>query len=470
MGAAVSSWRALIWIALLAVGGCSQAFSERPTLAERTQSLDDLLKLPPPRARLDTAVFRFLDQTGQHKPNDTFAEYSFAVTQGGTNLLIKALHDAGSGSWFRVVERSNIGDLLQERQIVRANRIQYAGPKGAVRPLGPLLNAGTIFEGGIVGYDSNIVTGGAGANYLGIGASVQYRKDTVTVALRTVSTLTGEVLTAVEVSKTIFSTLLDASIFKFVDFNKLLQAEVGFSTNEPVTICVTQAIELAVYATIMEGTLKGYWGFADQATQARLTEDYLKTRGGVLPYMPRTTAPAPISTVRATPPTVPAPATPSRHQATTSNVPMPAATSKPATTPKPPVPTPNAPATTSKPPAPAANVPATTAKPPAPVLKPPATPSSAPATTSKPPPITSSVPATIAEVPVATSKLVATNAEVPATPPRPVATTSDAPATPSRLSATASNAPVTSLKLPTAPPSSGPVRSLKLPPMPSKSD
>jgi curli production assembly/transport component CsgG len=467
-------------IALLAVGGCSQAFSEKPTLATRTQSLDDLLKLPPPRTRLDTAVFRFLDQTGQHKPNDTFAEYSFAVTQGGTNLLIKALHDAGAGSWFRVVERSNIGDLLQERQIVRANRIQYAGPKGAVQPLGPLLNAGTIFEGGIVGYDSNIVTGGAGANYLGIGASVQYRKDTVTVALRTVSTLTGEVLTAVEVSKTIFSTLLDASIFKFVDFNKLLQAEVGFSTNEPVTICVEQAVELAVYATIMEGALKGYWSFADEAVQARLTADYIKTRGGILPYVAGKAAPAPTPIVHASP----------------SNGAPP---NRPATAVKPAAAT-SKPAAASSLPERASTVPATSA-PPRPAVKPrapdprPSSSDMAAASPDEPAPATNSkLMATIADLPAAASKPVATIPPLPAAASKPAAMISDplptaskpaskpatamptmaatTPAEPApipALPATASTAPVTSLKLPPRT-SNPPPTSLKLPPMPARSD
>ena len=245
-----------------------------------TKSFDDLIALSPPLRRLDVAVFRFLDQTGQHKPNTAFADYSFAVTQGGTNLLIKALRDAGRGSWFRVVERANVADLLQERQIIRANRIEYTGPNKEPLPeLGPLLNAGLILEGGIVGYDSNIVTGGVGANYLGIGASTQYSKDTVTVSLRAVSTLTGEVLTAVETTKTIYSVLFDGSVYKFVGFNKLLQAEAGFSTNEPVTICVTQAIELAVYATIMEGAVQHQWAFQNSAVQAVLTQDYLKTRG-----------------------------------------------------------------------------------------------------------------------------------------------------------------------------------------------
>jgi curli production assembly/transport component CsgG len=273
---------------MLVLSGCSSAartFSTPPSLSTQTEALQDLLNLPPPRNRLDTAVFAFLDQTGQHKPNQTYADYSFAVTQGGTSLLTKALDDAGAGSWFRVLERNRIGDVLQERQIIRANRIEYAGPDGKqLPPLAPLLNAGTILEGGIIGYDTSVITGGIGANYLGIGGNVQYTKDTVQVSLRAVSTLSGEVLTDVQANKTIYSTELEGSIFKFVGFNKLLQVEAGFSTNEPVTLCVNEAIELAVYATIMEGTLKGYWGFADAARQKQLIDDYLKTRGGELPY------------------------------------------------------------------------------------------------------------------------------------------------------------------------------------------
>jgi curli production assembly/transport component CsgG len=282
------SRRVMLSSALFTLGGCTSTASlfatdPTPSVVAGTKSYDDLMALPPPARRLDVAVFRFLDQTGQHKPNQSFADYSFAVTQGGTNLLIKALRDAGAGTWFRVVERANVNDLLQERQIIRANRIEYAGPNKETLPeLGPLLNAGLILEGGIVGYDSNIITGGVGANYLGIGASTQYSKDTVTVSLRTVSTLTGEVLTAVETTKTIYSVLFDGSVYQFVGFNKLLQAETGFSTNEPVTICVTQAIELAVYSTIMEGALQHQWGFQDPAAQARLTQDYLATRGEIV--------------------------------------------------------------------------------------------------------------------------------------------------------------------------------------------
>lgn len=269
---------------LMALGGCSSVtrnLSTPPSLSVMTKSMRDLLELPSPKNRLDTAVFAFLDQTGQHKPNQNYADYSLAVTQGAVALLIKSMHDAGSGRWFRVLERNRISDVLQERQIIRANRIEYSGPDGkSLPPLAPLLNAGIIMEGGIIAYDSDVITGGFGANYLGIGGNVQYRKDTVGVSLRTVSTLSGEVLTNVESNKTVYSVQIDGSIFKYVGFNKLLQIESGLSMNEPVTLCVNEAIELAVYATIIEGTMKGYWEFADQERQKLLIDDYLTTRGG----------------------------------------------------------------------------------------------------------------------------------------------------------------------------------------------
>ena len=272
---------------LLALGGCSSAartFGTAPSLASREASLDDLTDLPLPRQKLYVGVFAFLDQTGQHKPSQNFADYSFAVTQGATSILINALHDAGSGAWFHVLERNRLPDLLQERQIIRANRIEFPAQDGRpLPPLGPLLNAGIVLEGGIIGYDSNLITGGVGANYLGIGASVQYQKDTVSIYLRAVSVLSGEILTSVTAEKTIYSVSVDASIFRFVGFNKLLQAEGGFSTNEPVNLCVKQAIELGVYATIMEGALKGYWAFADESKQKKLLEDYETTRGGLVP-------------------------------------------------------------------------------------------------------------------------------------------------------------------------------------------
>ena len=41
--------------------------------------------------------------------------------------------------------------------------------------LPPLRFAGVLLDGGVIGFDTNETTGGAGANYLGIGGNVSMR-------------------------------------------------------------------------------------------------------------------------------------------------------------------------------------------------------------------------------------------------------------------------------------------------------
>ena len=107
------------------------------------------------------------------------------------------------------------------------------------KPLPPMMFAGILLEGGIVGYDSNIVTGGAGARYFGIGGDTQYRKDQVVVALRAVSTDTGEVVMNVQISKTILSHSNNLSLFKFIDVGtKLVEGEAGMTENEAKRNCL----------------------------------------------------------------------------------------------------------------------------------------------------------------------------------------------------------------------------------------
>jgi len=67
--------------------------------------------------------------------------------------------------------------------------------------LGPLRFAGIILQGGIVAYDSNVVTGGAGVRFLGIGPSTEHRWGLATVALRAVSGDSGEVLASATSTK-----------------------------------------------------------------------------------------------------------------------------------------------------------------------------------------------------------------------------------------------------------------------------
>ena len=159
-----------------------------------------LLELPPAEEMPIVAVYQFLDKTGQRKSVDNIASFSTAVTQGATEMVIDAFKTAGQGKWFRVVERNGIDNLVRERQIIRSARQDYATATGEdPKGIQPLLFAGMIIEGGIIGYDTNIVTGGRGARTLGIGGARQYRKDVVTISMRAVSVLTGEVLSLIHI-------------------------------------------------------------------------------------------------------------------------------------------------------------------------------------------------------------------------------------------------------------------------------
>jgi curli production assembly/transport component CsgG len=235
---------------------------------ERRSSKDDyagqrVINLPAPERQAVVAVYDFPDLTGQRKDKDGIASISTAVTQGGTPLLISALRDAGGGTWFRVVERNRVDDLAKERQIVRTTREEYVG-EGANK-LEPMLFAGLIVQGGIIGYDTNIQTGGVGARYLGIGGTTSYRKDQVVVALRGVNTNTGEIILNVQVSKTVLSVGRDLSLFKFVDVGtKLVEAEVGMTENEANTMAVKMATEEAVLQLIKQGVEKGYFKYKEE--------------------------------------------------------------------------------------------------------------------------------------------------------------------------------------------------------------
>jgi curli production assembly/transport component CsgG len=254
--------RALL-VSLLAVAltGCANIHmmlvQEEPVKLEPRQSLlDRLPQLDGPP--MTVAVYGFRDLTGQMKPNDRLAVFSKAVTQGAEVFLIKNLQE--SKNWFRVVERVGLDNLVKERQLIRNQREVYEGKEA--KPLKPLTVAGVLIEGGIIGYDSNIRSGGNGARFLGIGGSQQYRVDEVTVSLRLVSINSGEVLISTAVSKTIYSTAHNVGVLRFVDAGtKALELENGAALNEPTTYAVRVAIEQAVYEMIMEGQRKGLWNF-----------------------------------------------------------------------------------------------------------------------------------------------------------------------------------------------------------------
>ncbi len=218
-----------------------------------TRSGEALLKLPPPAGKILVGVYHFRDLTGQFKPSPS-NNYSTAVTQGASAFLIKALLDSG---WFIPLERQGLNNVLTERKI----RVQQLGQNST----GRLLSAPLIIEGGIVAYDSNTRTGGVGAQYLGIGASTQYREDQVTVNLRLVDIQSGKILHSVNATKSIFSRKVNSQVFSFVRFKELLEMEAGYTYNEPVQMCVSDAIESALIQIIAVGLEEKSWALKNPA-------------------------------------------------------------------------------------------------------------------------------------------------------------------------------------------------------------
>ena len=255
-------WKILPLVLLLAA--CSAKLPDRyqndPAVQDNPQGyeLRDIPELDGPP--MTVGVYSFTDKTGQRKPSDGAASLSSAVTQGAEVWVIDALLEAGGGKWFEVVERSGMDNLVKERQLIRSTRENYE--KDNATPLKPMKFAGIILEGGIVGYDSNITTGGSGARYFGIGTSQEYRIDTVTVGMRIVSVSTGRVLLSVAAEKSIASYRTGADVFKFIELGtRSVEVETGYSVNEPTNLAVRSAIEATVIELVYEGVRKGLWNF-----------------------------------------------------------------------------------------------------------------------------------------------------------------------------------------------------------------
>jgi len=199
------------------------------------------------------AVYKFQDLTGQRKSIDGYASFSTAMTQAPETYLIRALKQSG---FFRVVERVGIDHITRERQIIRSTRQKFDDKTEEL----PLLFAGILFEGGIIDYNTNLLSGGLGARYLGIGNSKQYREDTVIVAIRVVSVSTGEVLLENLTTKTILSVGLSNDLFRYIaDGTKLVEFETGNAMNESKSIALQSAIEVGIVNIIEQGIERGYW-------------------------------------------------------------------------------------------------------------------------------------------------------------------------------------------------------------------
>ena len=256
----------IIITTFLLLSGCSTVKNLIPpdeTLAVKitpSESFKELKALPKPKGIIPVSVYSFRDQTGQYKPQANVSSFSTAVTQGATSILMQALSDS---DWFLPVEREGLQNILTERKIIRAALQANKQEDKESKELPPLTTSKILIEGGIISYDSNVKTGGFGAEYFGIGASELYREDLISVYMRAIDVRSGQVLVSVSTSKKVLSKEVRAGFFRYISFKRLAEAEGGYTTNEPMHICVKQSIEKAITELVKKGIDKKIWRTAD---------------------------------------------------------------------------------------------------------------------------------------------------------------------------------------------------------------
>lgn len=264
----------LLTLALTALVGCStiRPLSDIGIKGEATVSgmINKGFKdIPEPAGPpITVAVYGFKDLTGQRKPSSTLSLFSTAVTQGAEAYMIKSLKEASNGKWFTVVERVGLDNLLKERQMIKQTREIYDGDKAKMLP--PLTLAGVIIEGGIIDYNSNTLTGGTGARFLGIGPFTQYTQDLVVISLRLVSVTSGEILTTVTIEKNLLSTSDGITALKF--FNKATEAfefDSSQTFNEPGNYALRSAIETGITEMLKKGEQQGLWKYKEVPTETK---------------------------------------------------------------------------------------------------------------------------------------------------------------------------------------------------------
>jgi len=242
---------------------------ENTNWAEDSETHNNLISLPKPKGKILVSAYGFRDQSGQYKQSPS-SGFSTAVSQGANAILVKAVKDSG---WFVPIEREALQNLLTERKIIRA------GLKGRAGDIPPLLGASILFEGGIIGYDTNIKTGGAGAKYFGLGTAEQYKVDQVTVSLRAIDIYSGKIINTVVINKSIFSKETTAGFYRFVRFKRLLEMEAGYTNNEPVQLALVDAIETAVLKMVVDGIKFKLWSLANPADiKHPIVQKYLDPR------------------------------------------------------------------------------------------------------------------------------------------------------------------------------------------------
>jgi curli production assembly/transport component CsgG len=253
----------LFVILLMGLSGCANfdntgSLNTRPVVGHLTSPGQLLLGAPAPRSPISVAVYDFQDLTGQNKSSITsvFAEFSRAITQGASAILVDALKTAGSGSWFKVVERGYLDSLLRERKLIQDTYLVLK--KNPRTKIDPLQFADYLVTGGVVSYDTPVSFASAAGGFAGYEAGVNASKALVTVNLRLVRVRDGVVMKSIDASRPILSASASASAARVVN-NSVLSAQASAGLNEATQTAVRECIEAAVYELMRQGVQDQLW-------------------------------------------------------------------------------------------------------------------------------------------------------------------------------------------------------------------
>lgn len=253
----------LAGLSIIGLAACSRydytgSLGVRPATGLLTQPAAALAALPPPVRPLNVAVYDFQDLTGQNKSSlkNGFPEFSRAITQGASVILVDALKTAGSGTRFNVVERGYLDSLLRERKLIQDT---YAFLKKSPKSLiDPLVFADYIVTGGVVSYDSPILSAGASVQLGNYGGSLAHSRDLVTINIRLVRVRDGVVLKSINASRPILTTTGTGNATRVLG-RSILDVGASIGIQEATQTAVREAIEVGVYELVRQGDATGIW-------------------------------------------------------------------------------------------------------------------------------------------------------------------------------------------------------------------
>lgn len=289
-----------------------------PAVGVLTRPGEALAQLPPPARPVSVAVYDYQDLTGQNKSsfNSGFAEFSRAITQGTSTILVDALKTAGQGTWFKVSERGYLDSLLRERRLIQETyTVLKRNPRNLIEPLN---FAEYLITGGVVSYDSPIQNASVAGGYAGYTGGLSGRKDLVTVNVRLVRVRDGLVISSINASRPIVMLGASANVARILG-TSIVEAQASAGLAEATQIAVRESIETAVYELIRQNVSEGRWsiGSSPQVAEARPLAVTI-SRGAALSPEPTVTLPPVTAAASPEPPDSPTPA----DSTTRANVPV----------------------------------------------------------------------------------------------------------------------------------------------------